>query len=511
MTVNKKKSNSTAAHSKNEIWDLDSGKWQQEESGNGFKLIETKTGQKISSQLTNADLQSILNSPINPSKPSWLYPPEFGFCSETGEQLSVAETASFNSWVPPIGVNSLPNRKAGIVRGLNQTDFSLKIANLSTHKKLDTPEFKISLPPNGDYQIFSIKANSADNVLVALDPKSGALFAYLPDQKEWHILEHKNHSLLSSTQVDLAAWRCESQSVNDTTELFLPTEHGLALLKLDVLSMSFDVEYYGESQCIASPIFYLDSIRQPIINEAGEIELLSYSLNSKTTEKMVLPNSQNLKLTKIQAPISTNKIVVWLCQQGQLILERKVEGLELKFLAWQPHVHPIFTMGCAYLASDGALYQLCTDESQDKNLYVEINNDFFGSYPSETRRLCSGSYNFHGSNKYKTEPWLSQEIDTNSATQSEVVRVVMPLIESLSTGNVMGLRFELTGDRSVAALVESRERERCDLVLDSANSEIVLIGFVVSEPWRLKIFIHHSAIWIYHPARKDIVGWSLDI
>lgn len=511
MADNLKKSNPTPTSQKSEIWELESGKWQQESSGLGFKLVETNTGQKVFNHLTNGDLQVILNLPVNSSQPSGLYPPEFSFCPETRQELIRSKAMASNYWVPPFGVNPIPERKSGIFRGLNQTDYSLKIANLDTPKELDPPNNTIKLPPNGDYQFFSVRANSAENILLAIDPKSGSLFGYLPDQKEWHILVQKNDSVLSSTQIDLATWRCESQSVNNITELFLPTEHGLALLKVDVLSMTFKVEYYGESQCIASPIFYLNSIRQPIINEAGEIELLSYSLNSKTIEKMVLPNSQNLKLTQLQAPISTNNFVVWLCQQGQLILERKVEGLELKFLAWKPQVHPIFTMGCAYLASGGALYQLCTDESNDKNLYVEINNNDFGSQPSETLRMCSGSYNFQESNKYKTAPWISPEIATDSSTQSDVVRVVMPLMESLSTGNVLGLRFELTGDRSIFDLVESRERERTDLVMDTVDSQIVLFSFVVSEPWRLKMFIHNDVIWMYHPARNNIVGWSLDI
>lgn len=492
-------------------WLLDSGVWEKNTNSQGFSIVKNNKQRQVSSLLTAAELQKIMGLPTHAKFPDALYPPEFGYCPETGQPLVASAASDNNTWVSPIGLNPLPDRKSGVVRGLNQSDFSFNVANLAGRKEIDDAQFTLSLPPSGDYQFFAIKANSAENLLIALDPASGALFAYLPEQKEWHVLEHEKHLLLSGTKIDLVAWRCESQNINNTTYLYIPTDHGLALLKIDVLSMNFDVEYFGDSQCLASPIYYLDSIWQPVVNQAGDIELLNYSLTSKTIEKMVLANGQNLKLTQIQAPISTTRFVVWLCQQGQIILERTVKGLELKFLAWPSHIQPVFNMGCAYLSADGSLYQLCIDAIKDNNLYVQINNNSFGSYPSETPRLCSGSYNFHLTNKYKSAPWLTPEVASESTTNAEVVRIVLPLLESNTSGNVLGLSFELSGDKSVASLLESHERERAVLVLDDSDSQTSIFSFTVPKPWRLRFFNYQNILWAYHPEMKNIVGWSQSV
>lgn len=492
-------------------WLLDSGVWEKNTYSLGFAFVKNNMQRQVSPLLNACDLKRIMGLPTHPQYPDALFPPEFSYCPDSGQQLEPIAYSDNSTWVSPIGLNPLPDRKSGVVRGLNQSDFSFNISNLAGRKEIDDAQFTLSLPPSGDYQFFAVKANSTENILISLDPASGALFAYLPDQKEWHVLEHEKHLLLSGTKIDLAAWRCESQNINNTTHLYIPTDHGLALLKIDVLSMSFDVEYFGDSQCLASPIYYLESIWQPVVNQAGEIELLSYSLTSQSIEKMRLANSQGLKLSQIQAPISTTRFVVWLCQQGQIILERTVKGLELRFLTWPSHIQPVFNMGCAYLSADGSLYQLCMDANKDNNLYIQINNNSFGSYPSETPRLCSGSYNFHLTNKYKSAPWLTPEIANESAISAEVVRIVLPLLESNASSNVLGLSFELSGDKSVASLLDSHERERAVLVLDDSDSQTSIFSFTVPKPWRLRFFNYQNILWAYHPEMKYIVGWSLSV
>lgn len=492
-------------------WQLDSGLWEQNSNTKGFEWKKNSSSRSISNLLTSSELQKWMGLPTHPQNPNLLYPPEFSFCPETGEKLKTTSITGQETWISPIGLTPLPERKAGVVRGLNQSEFPLEITHLLNRQEVDDAEFVLPLPPSGDYQFFSIQAGTLDNVLIALDPANGALFVYLPDQEEWHVLEHEQHFLLAGTELAGSSWRCESQQLEKQTRLYLPTDHGLALLTVDVTSLSFDVEYVGEGQCIAAPIFYLDAVWQPIRNSAGEIELLGYSYSNQTIQKMALSNSQGLQLTQLQAPISTNRYLAWLCRQGQLILERTVKGLELKFLAWSDTVQPVFNMGCPYLSADGAIYQLCSDTKQDHNLYIQINTPSFGSYPSETPRVCSGSFNFHLANKYKSAPWLSPEIVIESATNAEVVRVVVPLLESLSTGNVLGLRFELSGTQSVASLLESQERERAVLVLDDSNAQTALFSLTVPEPWRMRFFTHQHILWAYHPEMKNIVGWSLSV
>lgn len=504
MATNSEILNPSMDLQKSELWELESGKWQAESSGKGFKLVETNTGEKVSADLTNTDLQTILNLPQHPDNVDWLYPPEFSYCSETQTKLVRQDLSEEKPWIPPFGVLPINQRTKGIVRGLNQTDFSLNIESIGRPAQDISEDCNIKPPPNGNYHFFSIKANSTTNILVALDPKIGNLYAYLPGKKAWYFLSFKNILTLSGTEIEVANWRCESEIVEGETQLFLPTDNGLALLKLDVLSLSFNVEYFGGGKCIASPIYFGNSIWQPLMKTAGKIELLNYSLENKFIQTITLSKEQNLELTKVQAPISTSNFVVWICNQGQIILKFHPNGdTDLRFLKWPLKFQPLFTRGCCYLTKRGDLYQLGVNNTRPNfNQYVKLNDDSFESKESVTTRLCSGRNNFEMAIRCEEPPWE----DLNNHNTSVIT--VMPLFESRINTNVLALTFNFAGD--FENLLQKKEKlEACLLLYSKDHQTCTINKFVESEPWDIKIFIHNNCIWKYHSERELVIGWRL--
>ena len=512
MADDLEKLNPTPSSQEIKLWELESGQWEQESSGKGFKLVKTNTGQKVSNHLTNADLQVILNLPKHPENEDWLYPPEFKYCTETGEELLRQDLSEEKAWIPPFGVLPINERKAGVVRGLNQSDFGFEIDFKKQESDSKIEEKVIRLPGSGNFQFFSIKAKTEKNILIAIDPAIGAIYAFLPHENTWEFLKPKGVSL-SETSIDLSVWRCEAIVVNNQTELYIPTNKGLAKLLIDFLCLKFEVEYLEEINqsisCIASPAYFLDSIWQLIKNPVGKIQVIQYSRNNEIfTTKNVLDNiniSNFSEITNIQAPIVTNNQIIWICDQGQIIVQHVVDTNELMYLKWPEHIKPEFKMGCPYLDT-GNTYQLCLNTTKRGFCYVLLNDPDFAENDCLNKiRTCSGSINYRTTNREKTKPWDQQGVPDESQDW------ILPLVEShLSPKNVLAIKLDLK-DKTLLTLLDKKNKQpiSANIILDGNNSNRDLTIINVDEPWQLKFFIYENYLWFYHYSGINIKGWSL--
>lgn len=515
MADNSKKSNPTPSSQKSEIWELESGKWQQESSGKGFKLVETNTGQKVSNHLTNADLQVILNLPKHPENEDWLYPPEFKHCTETGEELRRQDLSEEKAWIPPFGVLPINEREKGVVRGLNQSDFGLDIKNLFNRNEDDEPDFKIDRPPpKPNYQFLSVKTNSQENFLVALSSLTADLYLYTPVKNKWVHLEPKGELKFAPTEMVSDSWRCEAITTNNVTELFIPTDLGLASLKIDILTLQYDVAYFGDAKCCASPIYFSDSIMFLVQSGADKIELKSFWPRTGEIKTLEFQDITNIpKLNNIRAPISTTSFVAWLCDEGQITLRTRIGiyEFELSFLRWPVGYIPDFNMGCPYLNNkDGDLYQLCFEKDSPK--YVQINS----KNPTiedgcNGQRICSGSYNFHLSKKNKTAPWSEDGVLTHQQTLDTSIEYIWPMMESSVSSFIFALKFDLSGSQEVLSSMFSLEKQRCELVsINENDTKKPFCILFVAEPYKTQFFIYEKKLCVYHPEFSDILQWSLN-
>lgn len=513
MATNSEILNPSMDLQKSELWELESGKWQAESSGKGFKLVETNTGEKVSADLTNADLQTILNLPKHPDNVDWLYPPEFSYCSETQTKLVRQDLSEEKPWIPPFGVLPINEREKGVVRGLSQSDFGLNVKNLLNRSEDDEPDARITKPfPKPDYQFLSIKTNSFDNFLVALSPLDADLYLYTPGKNKWVHLEPKDKSYFAPTELTYDSWRCEAITINNVTELFIPTNRGLANLKIDVLTLQYEVKYFGEAKCCASPIYFLDSIMQPVQSDSDGIELKLFLLKSEEVKTLKFQDNIDIsKLNNIQAPISTTSFVTWLCDEGQIILENKksTSELVLNFLSWSSDLVPNFKRGCPYLHSDGNLYQLFFNKIKKVENYLRIDAPDVEGFKSTSQRVTVGHTNFHLSKKNESPPW-SSEGEFGILHPSAEMKLTWPLIEFDLGKAILSFSFGLSQGQSTVSLRDSQEKLIGSLMfIDENNAEVKISSFCVSTPWRVKAFIYSKKMWFFHPDFSHILGWNV--
>ena len=118
-------------------------------------------------------------------------------------------------------------------------------------------------------------------------------------------------------------------------------------------------------------------------------------------------------------------------------------------------------------------------------------------------RLCSGSFNYRFAAKLKTAPWEEPEHGDDGGKN----QAVMPLLESGTGGSVFGVKFATSA--GLSSVLRSSDRLAAQLVQDDELRETVFHTFAVSEPWRLRLFVHEGMLWAYHPLLSRIDGWNL--
>lgn len=488
-------------------WPLESGTWLQDLPIEGFVLSLTAHNLPPSSLLTPEDLSTLLQTGCSVDEPRAMYPPEFKFCPTTGKELRrLPERLVGVDWVPPFGTAPLAPRASRAARGLRQAAIAIKLARQVLRRADGEPDASLSLPPPGDYEYFSTPAGSRVAVLLALDPAKGLLYMLLPASKRWELLEHDGGGLLAESRCERVDWRCEVAVDGLRSQIFLPTEAGLACVSPDAASLSFAVHYTGDAPAIGAPLQFGEQVWAPLRLADGGVRFVSSAASGEAAAQVDLPATSlgGLLPGALRAPLADGRIALWPCDAGQLLLRKQVGGgLVASFQPWPNGLQPAFEFGSPYLSRDGSLWQLCFDMEQGSYVYLQLGVDKPERAPTLAPRLCSGSFYFRFATKLKSEPWLEPEHGDDGGSDE----VVLPLLESTVSAAVLGLKLETTA--GLADLLRSGERMRAVLVLDDSSSQTAFHMIAVAEPWRLRVFVHAGLLWAYHPLLSRLDGWTL--
>lgn len=485
-------------------WLLESGSWSLDSQSKGFILNKTAQGRPMSGALTHEDLRILLAAGHSDDAPNALFPPEFKFNTSTGVALEKLADSVPTTWVPPFGAALASLRGSSAVRGLRQTAEALKLTRQSERNIEDKPNKSLGLPPPGNYQFFSLPACTRAATLLALNPAKGQLYAFLPASKRWEMLESGGVSLLSESIIEQTAWRCEAVIDGLNSLVFLPSHDGLACLRPDALGLRFDVEYIGGAPAIGGAIQFGELVWVPLRVESG-VRFVSATTDGKATQVIELPFSSfdETTLGRFYSPLVDGRTALWPTDGGQLLLRKQANGAVVaKFQPWPKNSQPEFEFGSPYLASDGNLWQLCSDTQLGTYFYLQLAVENFERVPTLTPRMCTGSFNFLFTSRFKSEPWLDPEIANEGRPE-----FVLPLLESKVSSSVLGLR--LGKNSSLDAVLSSKDRMSAVLVVDDSSSQIAFHAITVVQPWRLQLFIHDGLLWAYHPQLNAIDGWNL--
>jgi hypothetical protein len=287
--------------------------------------------------------------------------------------------------------------------------------------------------------------------------------------------------------------------------LLLPTEAGLARLTPDLPALRFELDYFADAPALGSPLAFDDRVWLPLRHGTAGIRLLGVDargeLSTVDLDGVAAPDTG-----LVQAPVSTAHAVIWPCERGQLRLRRPAQArgaFRADFLPWPAGVRPEFDFGCPFLGHEGDLWQLGFDEVAGQYLYLRLGNDHSSREPVDAPRSCSGTVTYRSAGRDRLLPWQPPE----HVDDSRGGDVVLPLLEG-ADATVVALR--LPAPSGLAELFESRNKLPVRLVADDGRAgEQEFAVLSLSEPWRLRLFVHDGHLWAYHPELRALQGWRL--
>ena len=461
-------------------------------------------GQNVSPLVSHADIGKLMLArrlPAAAGAPVRELPPEFAFDPASGAALQVPpDTSATPPWVPPYGAYPVCDVPPAGPAGLRQASVPLKLADQRAREEHAQADVSLPMPPPGEYEFFSARFGTSAPALLALDPRKAVLHAWLPASKRWLTLDPDYGSLLAESDLAHGAWRAELVPEFNSV-LVLPTSHGLACIRPDVPSLTYVVDHVGGAPCAAAPVWFQNRLWAPLRDDDGRIRFVNLDAAQKPGSDVLLDGL--VDLGAVSAPVAYNRMAVWPCANGQLRLQLQPDGnVAASFTPWPEGLVPHFEFGSPYVSRDGGLWQLCFERSRGTYVYVKLGAQSERA-DALAPRLCSGSFNYRFATKLKTAPWEEPEHGDDGGKN----QAVMPLLESNAGNSVFGVKFATSA--GLSSVLRSNERLAAQLVQDDELRENVFHTFAVSEPWRLRLFVHEGTLWAYHPLLSRIDGWAL--
>ncbi|MDZ5632810.1 hypothetical protein [Janthinobacterium sp. GMG1] len=484
-------------------WPLPSGAWHVDDEG-AWSMQRSADGQNVSPLVSHADIGKLMHArrlPAAAGASVRQFPPEFAFDPASGAALQVPpDAAATLPWVPPYGAYPVSDVPPAGPAGLRQASVPLKLADQRAREEHAQADASLPMPPPGEYEFFSAQFGTSAAALLALEPRKAVLHAWLPASKRWLALDPDYGSLLAESDLAHGAWRAELVPEFNSV-LVLPTSHGLACIRPDVPSLTYVVEHVGGAPCVAAPVWFQNRLWAPLRDDDGRIRFVNLDAQQKPGSDVLLDGV--LDLGTVSAPVAYNRMAVWPCANGQLRLQLQPDGnVAASFTPWPEGLVPHFEFGSPYVSRDGGLWQLCFERSRGTYVYVKLGAQSERA-DALAPRLCSGSFNYRFATKLKTAPWEEPEHGDDGGKN----QAVMPLLESSGGNSVFGVKFATSA--GLSSVLRSNERLAAQLVQDDELRETVFHTFAVSEPWRVRLFVHEGTLWAYHPLLSRIDGWAL--
>lgn len=361
-------------------------------------------------------------------------------------------------------------------------------------------------------EFFSICVGTDTPQLIALNKsKDDEIFLLLEATKEWVGLKNTGRGLVRCPEQWRDYWGLEAfyQKTTQQHILLLPTVRGLAELSIDGQKLQYTVDYCGLGQCLGKPIYWNNCIYVPIDN-AGKVQIFNY-----TDQKVELTTDINTQYFN-RAVFESQTVLIWLSDNGQLILEKDVvEGnLSSKFISWLPTLKPDFRYGAPYL--NEYLYQLCWHEEKQQYSYMRLNSQNNNEMP----QICLSPRFTTGSMAYSLEGRISDRRDNkgrkiwNSLTQINEQNdgLFVPLMEDqdLNRELVLGIVFKFGGDRSIADIFNQQPEQHVRFRLNKIDGKEDFFSGQFSDPIRKsRFFYHHNYLYFYHQDRHVLQGWEV--
>jgi hypothetical protein len=486
-----------------ERWPLFSGQWIRTIDTSSWQLEATPNGRAVAYLGFEADIALMLNAPQEEGAAADAYlPPDFSHSPTNGRELARSSASPRATWIPPYGAAPAePDRKqTREVRGLRQTtvDIAPCAAKSKTLSATDDAPFELPVPQPGEYEFLSARFHTEREVLVAFEVRSSTFFAWFPQAARWQRVDHASGGTLAEITCNGDSWGIETSQRGAVTELFIPTIEGMAVVDIDVVSLTFDVTYHGEGSAIGAPILWANEVRLPVRDAQGGVFLVS-----ATTAPMSLPVPPTVRFAP---PVCDGRQLIWCANEGQLVVRKNAAGApQAQWFEWPAGITVKLAFGCPFLSRDGSFWQLAfNDVDEGHYLYLQLGRQDGEHHRLDSPRFCTGATSFRQTERIKGNPWNEAEHAADVGSDE----LIVPLLESTRNAAVLSLLIRTT--QGVSILESRTERPQAVLQYQADNTaDQPFFTPQVTQPWRLRVFVHDARLWVYHPDRERIAGWQV--
>lgn len=488
-------------------WQLGDEVWYQSEAGFELKSVR---GLAVPPQWTPAGLAHQLGARRRApdctgesAGCSTHYPSAFNFCPACGKPLPKPVPDRQESWLPPFGNDParqqkpsglmLTNSRIALVRGRDE--------KARADRVLDAPS------EGARFQFLNANLGSSVPALIAVDLRDGLLFVRAGmGEGKWAEL-HPGEVSLAGWSNSANSWRMVAENLQTSNRLWLPTDHGLCSVSIDLAGLAYSADYVSQS-CVGAPVSLGGNVLAPHVNESGRVALLCTSISAQSSSKLrEVPISGDLHAPPraFVSAMGTSKRVIWEANEGQVVVELLPRGGYIaEYIAWPNDWRPWFELGAPYCDRSKELWRECRSRPGSNEVhYVKL-----GKGPAEHQKADGGPRFSTGGLSFRMgvviseseKPWVEP-----SAESAQLTKVVIPLVEHDSEDLAVCAEVEWTG--SIDDLLRLADKRTVRFGLRGRTQSNFLIA-EMHRPWEARVFIRDGHLFLYH-SDIGIQGWEL--
>lgn len=483
--------------------------WERNPLTNVFSLVSCR-GKQVDKRWDVHDIAKALNCGLSNSpddgaldSASVAFPSEFKYSPNTGKPI-VKAGSKVCTWLP---VSGSENMTSGLIRGGCLTTHPLKLKE-NTVPTLN-PDRELPLPGHGHYSFCAGAFGFSSSFLLAIEAEHGEIYCWHPSLHKWYeLVPPSDGPYLGTETFSQGAWSIEAQEMSGDTILFWPSDCGLAAIKINVLSMSYDAKVLIEGRCLSVPRIIRNRIYILIERPDGAVHAVSVDTDWQSEDRPVELTINTIPAAKWVMSAATPREVFWLSDMGQVVLRPNAQ--QYVFIPWEVGVEPQFRLGGPHCSADGHLWMQVLHPTFHEGdcgfCYVQLGclNSEQQMQPSFCARTLTGCSSIRVEKWLKKDPWIEPNVVATMAHENN--EAVIPILESTSDNTLLVLRVDHL--QSVTGLFERTGEyvpTRFQIMGQHRNE-----GFYVKrlrEPWTASAFIFEGVLFIYHPDIGSIPGW----
>lgn len=488
-------------------WDLPSGKWQISESGS--KLLAGST-EIFEDAMSHDFVVKRLACKVDSNKK--LYPPEFSFSPVTGESLRSAIESQEDQWAA--NLSRYPGGKSGDLKSS---------ASLVPDWDVDPArnEFKVSVADRGHFELFSMKvgkglAAKLPETLFAIYQKNKTLFMFLHDANfasgKWvELVLDDSSPMLVDTTLPSSAWRILIVEVNGVQTALIPTQEGLAAVRVDPVRKTFTVNYLSDHAVMGGPVLWQNQAKRKIVivsagkEQVSQAEVMVFDFPTDINFQNLIC-TDNLQIKSLASeqhwswPFVSGRDLYFTSLGGVIQLglsrDRKIELREQPFL---PR-HKACLWGQGVMHTPGG----------DDHLLLEIEDDergkIFARYDYGEGRVVRESpispFVACGEYAFRYTHSLADVTDGVNGQLSHFI----PFVSNSNQKWCAGIQIEWERIESLGTLLarDSSDFSVCAAIFTNAKRQTSEITkqFKSKTPWNSRLFFFGEYILVYNTAES---------